>query len=188
MVFLYHKNLSFNFEKIIFMKFDFRPAREIEVLQISLLMKQVYLESYAIEGVTKLFADFITEQFSIEKITSELNSKNHEFWVATCNENPIGVLKISFGKKCPLANTKSPEVNKLYLMKRFSGQGIGKQLMQAGEQSLKSKGFEEVWLEVWTKNEGAIGFYKKNGYKILGEVWFSIENKRYLNYVMVKNL
>lgn len=144
------------------MKFDFRLAKEEEVLQISVLMKQVYLESYAIEGVTKLFADFITEQFSIEKITAEMKSENHEFLVATCNENPVGVLKMSFGKKCPLANAKFPEVNKLYLMKRFSGQGIGKRLMQTGEQSLKTKGYEEVWLEVWTKNEGATAFYKKN--------------------------
>lgn len=170
------------------MYFNFRPAKLSEVLQISLVLKQVYLETYGIEGVSKLFADFITEQFSIEKITREIQSKKHDFWVATCNENPIGVLKVDYKKACPEHDIIAPEINKIYLMHRFFKKGIGKRLMAEAEKSLLDKGHNKIWLQVWAKNDDAIEFYKKIGWDVIGKVWFWIEENKYPNFVLTKNL
>ena len=170
------------------MHFNFRPAKLSEALQISLILKQVYLETYGTEGVTKLFADFITEQFAVEKITREMQSEKHDFWVATCNENPIGVLKVDYDKSCPKFDIIAPEINKLYIMRRFFKKGIGKRLMSEAERSLFKKGYEKIWLQVWAENDGAINFYQKVDWKVIGEVWFWIEENKYPNFVLTKSL
>lgn len=170
------------------MTYNFRLADPSEILQISLVLKQVYLETYAIEGVTKLFADFINEQFSEEKIMREMQSAAFDFWVATCDENPIGVLKVAYDLPCPNASFSAPEINKLYIMRRFFKKGIGRSLMAFAEKALKEKGEKKVWLQVWAENEGAIEFYKKVGYEVIGDVWFWIEENKYPNQVLVKKL
>ena len=170
------------------MTYNFRPAFLSEILQISLVLKQVYLETYGIEGVSKLFADFINEQFSEEKIKREMESADFDFWVATCNDNPIGVLKVAYNLPCPNADFSATEINKLYIMRRFFKKGIGRRLMAFAEKALKEKGEEKVWLQVWAENDGAIEFYKKEGYEVLSDVWFWIEENKYPNKVLVKNL
>ena len=53
------------------------------------------------------------------------------------------------------------------------GEGIGEQLMRAIEDRARSRGVEQLWLEVLVQNEPAIGLYEKLGYRVVRklEVW-----------------
>jgi ribosomal protein S18 acetylase RimI-like enzyme len=53
------------------------------------------------------------------------------------------------------------------------GEGIGEQLMRAIEDRARSRGIEQLWLEVLVQNEPAIRLYEKLGYQVVREleVW-----------------
>ena len=53
------------------------------------------------------------------------------------------------------------------------GEGIGEQLMRAIEDRARSRGIEQLWLEVLVQNEPAIRLYEKLGYHVVREleVW-----------------
>lgn len=67
--------------------------------------------------------------------------------------------------------------------KNAQGKGFGRQLMEMAEQKLKSEGVDLLWCNARTV---AIEFYKKLGYKVVGEI-FEVEQVG-PHYLMFKKL
>jgi ribosomal protein S18 acetylase RimI-like enzyme len=97
-------------------------------------------------------------------------------------------VEIEFDKKCPVDNIIAPELNKLYILERFCGMGIGHKLLNAAEEVVLSKGIHQIWLWVYVLNERAIGFYEKQQYVWIGNAFFQMAFNRYENKVMLKEL
>lgn len=163
-------------------------AKIEDVLRISILLKTVYIQTYASEGITFEFANFIEKRFSLKYITDIINENPDQLVISHFKNNPIGVAEIIFESKCPIRNIPVPELSKLYVLERFYGKGIGYGLLSASEKLLKEKGYKEFYLEVYYKNTRAIRFYERQGYKIIGNTDFRIENSVYKNFAMNKVL
>lgn len=58
------------------------------------------------------------------------------------------------------------EVNAIFVARRLRGQGIGRRLMQEGEELLRSYGCQSVMLMVTASNEVAHGLYRELGYEV----------------------
>ena len=52
----------------------------------------------------------------------------------------------------------------------YRGKGLLKELMKAAEQRGKELGANEIQIQVWKKNEGAVAVYEKSGYKVVQEM------------------
>lgn len=167
---------------------SYGKAKLFDSLRISVLLKTVYIQTYAVDGVTFEFANFITKRFSIEHIESIIKENPLQLIIAYQNENPIGVAEIILDSTCPIRNISIPELSKLYVLERFYGKGIGLGLLKSVENQLINNGFKELNLEVWKQNERAITFYKKQGFISIGNVDFPMEYNTYENYVMNKKL
>src|SRR5690349_18293803 len=115
----------------------FGKAKLVDSLRISVLLKTVYIQTYAAEGVTFEFANFITKRFSVEHIESTIAADPDQLMIAYFNDNPIGVAEIIFGKICPIKNIDAPELSKLYVLERFYGKGIGHGLIKEVEDMLR---------------------------------------------------
>ena len=168
--------------------YSVRLARKDEVPLLSVLFRQVYIETYGIEGITWEFSNFMDEQFSIAKINAAIESDQIELWVATYKDNPIGVLQLLYKKTCPIGDIVGPEINKLYVLRHFYGKDVGKILMQKAEEHLKVLGNKSVWLWVYAENARAINFYKKLKYQDIGIAYFQMEENNYKNVVLQKQL
>ncbi|HLA55517.1 MAG TPA: GNAT family N-acetyltransferase [Flavobacterium sp.] len=166
----------------------YRKAGLADSLKLSVLYKQVYIQTYGVEGVSDEFAHFITKQFSVERIEDAITRNPDYLIVAVYNENLVGVAEIEFSKKCPIGNIIAPELNKLYILEWFCGIGIGQKLMEFAENMLRAKGEKEMWLWVLISNTRAIRFYEKQGYKWIGNAFFQMETNNYENKVMLKTL
>ena len=170
------------------MNVNLRPPVREDVRKLSVLYKQVYIQTYGIEGVSQEFADFITEQFSEDVIIEKLNSKEHLLLIAEYKNNPIGVLEVVFDRSNPLNELICPEINKLYILERFCHLGIGSRLMQMAEEQIKALGHQHVWLWVLATNDRAVNFYEKHRYDWIGNSYFQMSENRYENKVMTKAL
>ncbi|AXT52893.1 GNAT family N-acetyltransferase [Aquimarina sp. BL5] len=167
---------------------SYGKAKLPDSLRISVLLKTVYIQTYAVDGVTFEFANFITKRFSPELIETIIKENPSRLIIAYHNGNPIGVAEIIYNSNCPIRKIAIPELNKLYVLERFYGNGIGYGLMNQAEKEVRESGFNEFNLEVYIKNDRAIAFYKRQGYVSIGNVDFPMESNTYENLVMNKVL
>jgi ribosomal protein S18 acetylase RimI-like enzyme len=167
-------------------KIIYRKANPSDAIKLSVLFKTVYIQTYGKEGISDEFANFVVHQFSVERLQNVIEVSPDALIVAVYKENLVGVVQIDFDKKCPIDHIDAPELNKLYILDWFCGQGIGYQLLTEAVNTLKSKGYSEMWLWVLVTNERAISFYERQNFKWIGNAPFVMEKNSYDNKIMLK--
>ncbi len=159
-----------------------------DALRISLLFKQVYLQTYAKEGISHEFANFISRKFSPEAVADNIEKASQSLLIAYFKDNPIGVVQVIHDSTCRIDKVQMPELDKLYVLERFHGKAIGHLLLKEIEKIVVRKGYTQMCLEVYSKNPRAIAFYESKGYQNRGIVDFVMETNTYENFVMTKKL
>jgi GNAT superfamily N-acetyltransferase len=166
----------------------YRQAILADASKLSVLFKQVYIQTYATEGVSDELVDFMNPMFDVEKLQDKITHQPESLIVAVHKDNLVGVAEIAWNKKCPVGDITTAELNKLYILERFCRTGIGTGLMAEAERAIKDKGIKQLWLWVLESNERAVYFYEKAGYTWIGNAPFFTHLNRYENRVMLKEL
>ena len=169
-------------------EFIYRRAEIADALKLSVLYKQVYIQTYGTEGVSTEFANFITQRFSVERITQMIEADPNCIIIAVYKDNFVGVAEIEYGASAPIGDIHAPELSKLYVLEWFSGMGVGYGLTMAVEQTLIRLGYKQYWLWVLVSNLRAINFYERQGFRWIGNAFFHMEENSYENRVLVKDL
>jgi len=133
---------------------------------------------------------YIEKYFSHENLCDELDSKENFFFVAFCNGESAGYFKLRIPQEHlhALENNNSIELERIYVLKKLQGTGLGYKLMQYALEYSKQNDFDTLWLGVWEKNEKAINFYKKCGFEIFDEHEFMLGNDKQNDFLMKKSL
>ena len=104
-------------------------------------------------------------------LDEERRTGSLENYVYEMDGNVLGVL--TFG---PCGDGDRPgafEIWRIYVAPEAQGRGIGKALLQFGEEQAKRAGHDEAVLWAFRENVRACGFYRRNGYKPETEKWLS---------------
>lgn len=80
------------------------------------------------------------------------------------------------------------ELKRIYLLHRYHGGGAGRALMDAALQTARNMNRTRLLLGVYGKNERAIAFYRKSGFKQVGERYFTVGSATHYDLVMGKTL
>ena len=144
---------------------DIKKIGPEEILQLQKIGRQTFYETFFESNTEENMKNYLENGFSIDKITSEVNNKNSEFYFAKLDEEVIGYLKLNFGKsQTELKDDKALEIERIYVLKEFHGKKVGQILYEKAIEIAKNKKSDYVWLGVWEENLRAINFYKKNGF------------------------
>ncbi len=136
-----------------------------DVDQLKEIGRQTFYETFSKSNTEENMQNYLTEGFSIDKLSYELNDENVEFYFAKIDENVIGYLKLNFGaSQTELQDDKTLEIERIYVLKEFHGKKVGQILYDKAIEIAKQKNANFVWLGVWEENPRAINFYKKNGF------------------------
>lgn len=163
-----------------------RKAIKSDALNLSVLKNQVFISTYAIDGIREDFSKYISQEFSVEKIENELNDENKIVLLAENKEFLIACAEIDLKNNCPEVNDNSPELTVLYVFEHFKGKGVGYALISEAEKLVKEKGFSGLWLTVYHQNRNALSFYKRQYYKVVGNTYFELGSVKYENKIMLK--
>lgn len=136
-----------------------------EIDQLQKIGRQTFYETFSESNSEENMKSYLDNGFSTDKLKSELNDKNAEFYFAKNDEKIIGYLKINFGQaQTELKDDKALEIERIYVLKEYHGKKVGQILYDKAIEIAKQKNAEYVWLGVWEENPRAINFYKKNGF------------------------
>jgi len=170
-------------------KISIRNAALDDAVNITVLKQQVWISTYAVEGIRQEFSDYVLSEFTVENERQNLHDLNVQIVVAMQGRHLIGCAEFNLKPSSPNDTMAAcPELTVLYVLERFVGRGVGQQLLDSALIELKTMGFGHVWLTVYHENERANCFYNKNGFHQIGEAFFEMDGNQYKNWILKRAL
>jgi len=148
--------------------------------------KKTFLESHGHCASKKDVQSFILKTYNLKAIETEFENLKAQYHIIYFNNKVAGFSKIELNT--PNKNINDLNVTKLdrlYILEAFHRQKLGSKLFDFTIQLSKKTNQKGIWLAVWVKNQKAIHFYNKQGFKIVGEYSFQIsETHSNPNHIM----
>ena len=131
---------------------------------------QTFKETFEEVNTEEDMQKYLDENLSLERLKSELENLDSEFYFIENENKNLGYLKLNFeNAQTEKVEENYFEIERIYVLKAFLGQKIGQILFDKAIEIGREKNLEYVWLGVWEENHRAIRFYGKNGFEIFGK-------------------
>jgi len=171
-------------EQIILRKID-----EKDVKSLQKIAKQTFFDTFSPHNTAENMEKYLNEGFTTEKLTSEIQNENSQFYFALSDNEVIGYLKVNSGNaQTELQDKNSLEIERIYVSKDFHGKKVGQILYDKALEIAKNKNLKYVWLGVWEENHRAVQFYKKNGFVEFDQHIFLFGDEKQTDLMMKKEL
>ena len=146
-------------------KLDITDLENLQKISIT-TFRETFEEVNSEEDMQK----YLDENLNLERLKSELENPNSEFYFIENENKNLGYLKLNFeNAQTEKVEENYFEIERIYVLKAFLGQKIGQILFDKAIEIGREKNLEYVWLGVWEENHRAIKFYEKNGFEIFGK-------------------
>ena len=150
-------------------KIEIVKAKLSDIDKLQLLGERTFFESFSSQNTAEDMENYLSENFNREKILSELDNPESEFYLAKIQRANVGYLKLNFGSaQTDIKDQNSIEIERIYVLSDYQGNKIGQVLYNQALQIANERNALYIWLGVWEKNLGAIRFYKKIGFEEFG--------------------
>jgi diamine N-acetyltransferase len=167
----------------------YRPASSTDAAIIAALGATVWITTYAREGVVPVFAEYVLEHFTEQRVRAAILEPDTRYWVAEASGGILGFVEFRRGVRTHcLSDLRQAEVSRLYVLERFTRHGIGRGLLDRCREDAKSFGASAMWLSVYSENARAMDFYRSSGWRLAGETGFLLGGVNYLNYVFSQDI
>lgn len=161
------------------MAFMIRDAELADCQNLASLSIQVWLDTYALEGVRSSFSSYIWDCFTQAAFENKLNDTRYKIFVASRDEYLLGYIMLDF-ESFHKDQSNGFEIARLYVSRHFKGQGIGKTLLN----EMIGKCGKKSWLAAYIGNVDAINFYKYLGFEDIDEAIFILDDERVENRIL----
>ena len=164
-----------------------RLAQAGDAKNLAALAIQVWLHTYAYNGISTLLSDYVFAEFTEEKFQQMIAAPDQCLLVAEINAHLVGYACLHFNATRSDVLHTSTELATLYVQEHFTRRQVGTTLLAACEQQAQQQcGNPLFWLKVNHQNTRAITFYKKLGYAKYGTFFFALGEQRHENFVLAK--
>jgi len=162
-----------------------RPAEGRDAINLAALAIQVWLDTYATEGIRGAISKYVLTEFTPEKFEDYIGNPSHSLFVAERSEHVVGYAMIAFDVPCLDRPNLDTELVTLYVQERFKRKGIGSALLTACLEEAKRRTLRrELWLTVNNQNKRALEFYAEKGFQRIGATLFQLDDERHENSVL----
>lgn len=166
-----------------------RPATPDDATTISALAIQVFLDTYAADGVRPDLAREALREYAAEAFDARLREPQRRFVLAERGDGLLGFAEVALAAQpAPAGGISGAELIRLYVQPAAQGMGLGRRLIRAAEALASQAGRGALWLTAWDGNQRALAFYAREGYADVGATSYSFEGHSYGNRVLARAL
>jgi ribosomal protein S18 acetylase RimI-like enzyme len=168
---------------------EIRRATSDDASLLARLGEATFFDSFAADNTPEDIAAYIRSAFGPEKQAAELADPRSLFLIASVEGEVAGYARLYAGQAEEGVPGERPvELVRIYSTRPWIGRGVGPALMAACLSEAQGLGYDTIWLGVWERNERAIAFYRKWGFRVAGAHPFLLGADWQTDYVMVKDL
>src|SRR5262245_29897424 len=167
--------------------FYIRFGVEEDAARLAVLAAQVWLHTYATDGISPEIAAYVLAHLTPEQYAQLLRDASTHVLVALHVHHVVGLAVVRFDTPCPDRPGRpdlAAELQTLYVQEHFLRQGVGSLLLAVAEAWARSRAKSRLWLTVNATNSRAIAFYDRKGYVKIGTAYFVLGTERYENHVL----
>ncbi|MGB4074125.1 GNAT family N-acetyltransferase [Pseudomonas sp.] len=167
-----------------------RPANLSDLATIQKLGCETYADHFSFLWSPEGLKNFLAQDFSVEALEMILSHPNKHQWLIAyySSDLPVGLSKANWSQPNPITNILGAELQKIYLLKSFSGVGAGTELLKTTVKNAILRGESSIWLDVLKTNTKAQKFYSRVGFIQVGEIPFKTDLKEIGMTVMACDL
>src|ERR1700712_4527408 len=167
----------------------FRPAEPADALCLGVLSTQVFLDTYAPRGIRAAVANEVLAKHSVAVYEALLADLAVTILLAECAGHLVGFSQVRNGVRHALVpEAAAAELDRLYVQERFTGRGVGRDLLRHAEKAAAARGADTLWLTAWEGNARALLFYPRRGYEDLGATVYTFQGEEYPNRLYGKRV
>jgi ribosomal protein S18 acetylase RimI-like enzyme len=145
-------------------KATIKDARALSKLSVA-----AFLPAHGHSASEEVINSYITDNFSEENFIKELSSSDFQYHLIYYKDELAGFSKVIFNYQNEfVTDINVTKMERLYLLEKFYNLGLGKELLNFNIALAKRNKQAGIWVFVWIENTKAITFYKKNGFKKVG--------------------
>lgn len=166
-----------------------KAASKTDAALIADLSRKTFYDTFAQHNTAANMDKFMNQQFTRELLMKEVEEDNGYFFIAYDGAQPVGYVRMHDGDNYEaFAGKSSVEIVRIYTDQSVIGKGVGSAMMSYCLEQAKRMNRQIIWLGVWEKNERAIAFYEKWGFKKFSKHDFWLGDDRQTDWLMMKEL
>ena len=165
------------------------PCTAADVDTLRDLSIKTYYETFISLSTPEDMDAYLAAAYNRDKLLGELTDKKSLFFFLYADETLAGYLKLNEApSQSDINDPSSLEIERIYVVSGFQGAGLGRYLMEQALHIAAERGKSYAWLGVWEKNEKALRFYRKNGFRPVGTHSFFMGDDEQTDYIMRREL
>ena len=166
-----------------------KRCSETDLPALVKISRRTFAESFEDANNPEDFKDYTNKSFSESQLRAELQNQNSSFYFVYLKSDLVGYFKLNFNlAQTEFKSQNSFELERIYVLDKFQGKKIGESILQKVFAIASTEKKDFVWLGVWQKNFGAIQFYKKHGFQIVGSHPYFIGSDKQIDWLMKYSL
>lgn len=130
-------------------------------------------------------AAYVAQAYSPERIARDLADPASAMWIVEEDGRAVGyALAGPCGLPHPDVTPACGELKRIYFLRGVQGGGLGARLFAEVMAWLQAGGPRDVWIGVWSENQGAQRFYGRHGFAKAGEYLFPVGRQIDREFIM----
>ena len=166
-----------------------RKATEADASLLAEVGARTFDDTFAADNSPEDMASYLASAFGPSIQAAELADPSATFLIAEVDGEAAGYAKLqaSDAPGCVVGD-KPIEIVRLYAERKFHGRGVGAALMRECLRAAEQAGAQTMWLGVWEHNHRAQAFYRKWGFRQVGDHEFRLGADIQTDILMAREL
>lgn len=164
-----------------------RPGTRDDAAALADFARRIFIETFAADNDPADFQRYLDEAFGVPQQTAELTSPHVRVLLGEADGALVAYALLRDDRRAACITGRAPlELQRFYVDRRLHGTGAAGSLMAAVLQTAREQNADTLWLGVWDRNARAIAFYRKHGFRDIGEQTFMMGSDRQTDRVMAR--
>ncbi len=167
----------------------FRPCESGDLDTLRTLAYRTFDEAFRHMNTPANMDAYLERTFTRAKLEEELHNPLSAFLFLYSDGVLAGYMKVNEGAvQTDLADPAALEIERIYVLRDFQGLGLGRALIENALEIARKKEKSFLWLGVWQKNENAIAFYARMGFRKAGTHPFIMGTDHQTDWIMRRDV